>query len=80
MDKRLEADFGKQDYLQNLIKDSFETDCVGDDKDRWAQLLESFNLKQQYDVFEEYDGLNAEDAEGLLLVVTLPLLSRGHAI
>ena len=37
-------------------------------------------MRQQFDVFEEYDGLNHEDAQGLLLVVTLPLLTRGHAI
>lgn len=45
MDKRLNKDFGNQEYLQKLIKDSFDTDCVGDDKDRWAQLLETFSLK-----------------------------------
>lgn len=80
MDKRLDKDFGKQEYLKQVIKESYDSDCVGDDKDRWAQLLESFTLKQQYDVFEEYDGLNADLTEGLLMVVTLPLLSRGHAI
>ena len=32
------------------------------------------------DVFEEYDGMNDEEAEGLLLEVTFPLLTRGHAI
>jgi hypothetical protein len=80
MDKRLDKDFGKQEYLQQVIKESFDSDCVGDDSDRWAQLLESFTLKQQFDVFEEYDGLNADMTEGLLMVVTLPLLSRGHAI
>lgn len=37
-------------------------------------------MKEQLDVFEEYDGLNSVDASGLLLVVTLPLLTRGHAI
>ena len=54
MDKRLDKDFGKQEYLKQVIKESYDSDCVGDDKDRWAQLLESFTLKQQYDVFEEY--------------------------
>jgi len=53
---------------------------VGDDADRWSQLAENFSLKQQLDVFEEYDGLNTDAAEGLLMVVHLPLLSRGHAI
>ena len=37
-------------------------------------------MGQQTDVFEEYDGLNSEDAQGLLMVVHLPLLSRGNAI
>jgi len=37
-------------------------------------------MKQQYDVFEEYDGLNNADAKGMLLVVKLPLLARGHAV
>jgi len=45
MDKRLCEDFGKQEYLQNLIKESFDSDCVGDDADRWAQLQETFTLK-----------------------------------
>ena len=31
-------------------------------------------------MLEEYDGLNNVDADGILLVVTLPLLTRGHAI
>ena len=31
-------------------------------------------------MFEEHDGLNHEDAKGMLLVVKLPLLARGHAI
>jgi hypothetical protein len=37
-------------------------------------------MKEQYEVFEEYDGLNQEDASGLFIVVTLPMLARGHAI
>ena len=37
-------------------------------------------MGEQADVFEEYDGLNNSDAEGVLLVVALPLLSRGHAV
>ena len=31
-------------------------------------------------MFEEYDGLNQSEAMGMLLVVKLPLLARGHAI
>ncbi len=80
MDSRLNKDFASPDYLSKLVKESFDNDCAGDDNDRWSHLLDHFELKQQYDVFEEYDGLNQEDAEGLLLVVSLPLLARGHAI
>ena len=29
---------------------------------------------------EEYDGMNHEDAKFLVLVVSLPLLVRGHAV
>jgi len=80
MDKRLSKDFGKEDYLQQIIKDAYETEAVGDDNDRWINLVENFALKEQLDVLEEFDGLNQSDAESLLLVVTLPLLTRGHAI
>ena len=37
-------------------------------------------MKEQYEVFEEYDGLNQDGAAGLFIVVTLPMLARGHAI
>ena len=80
MDQRLCKNFSNQDYLQEIIKDAFENEAVGDDNDRWISLVENFALKEQLDVFEEYDGLNQNDAEGLLLVVSLPLLTRGHAI
>ena len=80
LDERFNADFGDEKYLQRLVKDAFDNDCAGDDKDRWSHLLDNFELKQQFDVFEQYDGLNEEDASGLVLTVTLPLLSRGHAI
>lgn len=32
------------------------------------------------DCFEEYDGLNADEAKHLVLIVTLPLLVRGHSV
>ena len=80
MDKRLNKEFSNQAYLQKVVQEAFDNDVVGDDKDRWTQLVESFSLKQQLDVFEEYDGMNDEDAEGLLMVVTFPLLTRGHSI
>jgi len=79
LDGRLNKDFSNREYLGQIVKNAFEGE-VGDENDRWTTLVESFDMKQQYDVFEEYDGLNNEDAQGLLLVVTLPLLTRGHAI
>ena len=62
------------------MNEAFENDATGDDKDRWNHLMDNFTLKEQIDVFEEYDGANQEEAEGLVLMVTLPLLARGHAI
>jgi hypothetical protein len=35
---RFNTMFADLAYLKNLIKDSFENDCVGDDNDRWAYL------------------------------------------
>jgi len=78
--ERFNKDFADDGYLQRLIKNAFDNDCAGDENDRWSHLLDNFELKQQYDVFEEYDGLNSDDASGLVLTVTLPLLARGHAI
>jgi hypothetical protein len=80
LDGRLNDDFSKEDYITSIIKASFDNDHVGDEQDRWNALTEQFEMKQQYDVFEEFDGLNTVDAQGLLLVVQLPLLARGHAI
>ena len=53
---------------------------AGDEQDRWETLTKSLKLKQELDVFEEYDGLNHEDAKLFVLVVSLPLLVRGHAV
>lgn len=80
LDERFNKDFAEESYLQRLVKDAFENDCAGDDKDRWSHLLDNFDLKQQFDVFEEYDGLNSDDASGLMLTVTLPMLARGHSV
>jgi len=44
--------------LGKLVKDAFDNDCTGDDNDRWSYLLDNFQLKQQFEVFEEYDGMN----------------------
>ena len=80
LDERLNKEFGKQAYLEQVIKQEYENAAVGDDKDRWSHLQENFSLKEQFDVLEEYEGTNHEEAHGLVLQVTLPLLSRGHAV
>ena len=81
LDERLNKDFASEDFVTNkIIKTAFDNECTGDDNDRWTYLQENFEMKQQFDVFEEYDGLNNVDSSGLMLVVHLPLLSRGHAI
>ena len=53
---------------------------VGDDEDRWNTLRENFKLKQELNVFEEFDGLNHEQAKHVVLVVTLPLMVRGNSV
>ena len=58
LDERLNKEFARDGYLQTVIKDAFENDATGDEKDRWSQLAENFELKQQFDVLEEYDGMN----------------------
>lgn len=80
LDRVINKDFSTEEYINRIVKISFDYEVVGDEEDRWNQLIESFELKEQFDVFEEYDGLNAEDAEGVMLVVSLPLLTRGHAV
>ena len=62
-----------------LISEKFEQE-VGDEQDRWETLKSNLRLNQEQDVFEEYDGLNHEMAKQFILVVTLPLLVRGHAV
>lgn len=42
MNSRLNKDFESQEYISNLIKDSFENDCTGDEADRWTHLAENF--------------------------------------
>ena len=62
-----------------LISEKFEQE-VGDEQDRWETLKSNLRLNEEQDVFEEYDGLNHEMAKQFILVVTLPLLVRGHAV
>ena len=37
-------------------------------------------MKQTYEIFEEFDGLNHQDAHFAVLLVSLPMLVRGHAV
>lgn len=57
MDERLNQNFGSQEYLTQVIKREFEQ-IAGDANDRWTYLTEKFEMKEQPEVFEEYDGLN----------------------
>ena len=68
-----------QEYWTKVIEDQFEL-IAGDESDRWNSLREKFTLKQEYEIFEEFDGLNHENAHFLVLVVSLPMLVRGHAV
>ena len=40
MDDRLNKDFSNEEYIQSIIKQSFENDHVGDEQDRWNTLRE----------------------------------------
>jgi len=42
MDDRLNKDFGSKEYIDKIVKGSFDNDCVGDEKDRWNSLIDSF--------------------------------------
>lgn len=37
-------------------------------------------MKQTYEIFEEFDGLNHTDAHYVVLLVSLPMLVRGHSV
>lgn len=81
LDERLNENFSSEDFVVNkIIKSAYDNDCTGDDNDRWTFLSENFEMKQQFEVFEEYDGLNQADSHGIMLVVHLPMLNRGHSI
>ena len=43
-------------------------------------MRESFTLKQELDVFEEFDGMNHEGAKHMVMVVQLPLMVRGNSV
>ena len=50
-----------QEYWTKVIEDKFEL-IAGDEADRWNTLREKFSLDQEYEIFEEFDGLNHADA------------------
>ena len=68
-----------KEYWTKLIDDQFEQKA-GDENDRWNTLRESFAPKQEYEIFEEFDGLNHQEAHFMVLVVNLPMLVRGHSV
>jgi len=57
----VEKDFN-QKYWTDLIDNAFEA-SAGDEADRWGALRDNFSLTEQLDVFEEYDGLNHDQAK-----------------
>jgi len=68
-----------EEHWISMVDQQFE-DSAGDEQDRWTTLIKQFKVPQQLDVCEEFDGLNNEEANLLVLVVSFPLLVRGHAI
>jgi len=62
-----------------VVEDQFEQ-SAGDETDRWNALRENFRLKQTYEIFEVFDGLNHADAHFVILLVSLPMLVRGHSV
>ena len=68
-----------RDYWNNLIEAAFN-EQAGDEEDRWNELQQNFQLKQELEAFEEFDGLNHEGAKYMVLMVTLPLLVRGSSV
>ena len=73
-----QSNFDNEFWLQQ-IDQAFE-EAAGDEKDRWTSLQETFQIKTQLDVCEEFDGVNHEEALSFVLVIDLPMLVRGHSI
>lgn len=73
-----QTDFNEK-YWTDLIETAFEA-SAGDEADRWEALRDGFAMPQELDVIEEYDGMNHEEAKQMLLVISMPLLVRGHSI
>lgn len=67
------------DYWTRMIEDQFDK-AAGDEADRWNFLQENFKPDKMLFGFEEFDGLNNSEAHYLVLMVSLPMLMRGHAI
>jgi hypothetical protein len=43
-------------------------------------LRNEFELPTEEEVFEEFDGINQDEARAFVLVVNLPVLVRSHAL
>lgn len=65
-------------YWLRFIQSKFESQA-GDENDRWETLRKEINLTEVPDSLEEYDGINHECAKQFILVISLPLLVRGHS-
>jgi hypothetical protein len=65
--------------IEQMVQRSDEAG-VGDSQDRLQTLADKFKLPVQDDVVEEFDGLNHEEAHGLVFVVALPILKHAQAL
>lgn len=74
-----EQDISQQKFWYDMINKQFD-DAAGDESDRWTYLLNNFRMTEELDIMEEYDGMNNENAKFLVMMVSLPLLVRGHAV
>lgn len=65
--------------IGELLKRSDELG-IGDEKDRQDALAQNFRLPTEEGTVEMFDGINHEESYMLIFVVSLPVLTRGHAI
>lgn len=68
-----------REYWTKAVDEQFEQQA-GDIDDRWQTLRSNFSVREEFNSFEEFDGANHSKAEYMVLVVSLPLLVRGHSV
>ena len=66
-------------FWLRFIQNQFEGQA-GDENDRWEALKKSTKLNEVSGSLEEYDGINHDAAKQFVLIVSLPLLVRGHSV